>query len=174
MGSTASSEAVDTVIQEVSLRLRALLQTVENCFQQIDDAGVWHRATGNGNAIGNLCLHLAGNLRQLVVSGIGGTPYKRDRAAEFGARGGPGKEEVLGTLRAAIQEACAVIDKTSGDRLGDRIPALGAERTVAFVLVLAVTHTGLHVGQIQMMTRALAGEGYRETWASQPGPAPAK
>ena len=49
---------------------------------------MWARGGENENAIGNLVLHLCGNVRQWIVSGVGGRPDIRDRNAEFDARGG--------------------------------------------------------------------------------------
>jgi len=172
---TAASKSVDAVLQEVSSRLRLLYKTAESCFHQIDDAGLWHRPTPNGNAIGNLGLHLAGSLRMLIVNKIGGRLFQRDRAAEFAARGGMTREQVLGALRDAIEEACAVIEGLPAEKVADPISLFGADRPIASALILVVAHTGLHVGQIQLMTRNLIGESYRETWASPPAPgAPAR
>ena len=59
---------------------------------------LWQRANESSNSAGNLVLHLAGNVRQWIVSGVGGAPDVRHREAEFAARGGAGLEALLGTL----------------------------------------------------------------------------
>ena len=46
------------------------------------------RGTENQNAVGNLVLHLNGNIRQWILSGVGGAHDARIRDLEFSARGG--------------------------------------------------------------------------------------
>ena len=45
--------------------------------------GLWWRANDNSNSVGNLLLHLAGNIRQWIVAGVGKFPDGRDRDSEF-------------------------------------------------------------------------------------------
>src|SRR5262249_11539156 len=38
----------------------------------LDDEQVWRRPNESSNSIGNLLLHLSGNVRQWIISGVGG------------------------------------------------------------------------------------------------------
>ena len=53
------------------------------------------------------CSHLAGNVRQWIVAGVGVAPDTRDRDSEFNARRGPSKSELIAALRATVEEAIA-------------------------------------------------------------------
>ena len=49
----------------------------------LSDEQVWWRPNEASNSAGNLLLHLAGNMRQWVVAGVGGEPDRRDRPREL-------------------------------------------------------------------------------------------
>ncbi|KAB2950316.1 MAG: DUF1572 domain-containing protein, partial [Thermoanaerobaculia bacterium] len=63
--------------------------------EPLGEEQVWWRADERSNSIGNLLVHLVGNLSQWVLAGLGGEPYERRRDAEFAARGGASKAELL-------------------------------------------------------------------------------
>jgi hypothetical protein len=74
---------------EYSVRkLRQLNTRIEDCLGRLDDNQVWARGSANENAVGNLVLHLSGNVRQWIVAGVGGQPDIRRRDTEFAAQGG--------------------------------------------------------------------------------------
>ncbi len=73
---------------------RALL-----CIDQLDDTQVWYRPNPQSNAVGNLVLHLVGNLRQWILGGIDNLPDTRDRPAEFSAASGRTREELRSLLK---------------------------------------------------------------------------
>ena len=66
--------------------LREYLTKIRLSVSVLDDHVVWARPNEASNSIGNLMLHLAGNARQWIVSGVGGTPDVRDRQSEFEQR----------------------------------------------------------------------------------------
>src|SRR3954468_16609649 len=71
------------------------LQKIEKCISQLDDKQIWWRPNNASNSIGNLMLHLAGNIRQWIISGIGGAPDSRVRQLEFDETGPMPREELL-------------------------------------------------------------------------------
>jgi hypothetical protein len=144
--------------------MRALLERAEQCIDQLEDSQLWYRGQPGDNAIGNLILHLVGNLRQWVLSGIDGQPDNRDRPAEFGARSGKSKAELVGLLREVIEESCRVIDRLSPERILESKHIQGTDTTIAYALVMAVSHLGLHVGQMQFIAKTLLKEKYQVAW----------
>ena len=59
------------------------LPKIERCLEQLSDEQVWWRANDKSNSIGNLILHISGNARQWIVSGLGGEQDNRRRDDEF-------------------------------------------------------------------------------------------
>src|SRR3954463_13568965 len=85
--------------------LDSALGRIKHCLGQLNDAQVWQHSQPGLNSIGNLMLHLCGNLRQWVVAGLGGTPDERNRPAEFAERGTVPKDELVRNLEAVVEEA---------------------------------------------------------------------
>ena len=75
----------------------------------LDDEQVWRRPNESSNSVGNLLQHLSGNVRQWIISGVGGAEDRRDRASEFAARGSIGKGELIELLRTTLDQADAVL-----------------------------------------------------------------
>src|SRR5256885_7519644 len=98
-------------------KLNQLTGRIETCLAKLNDEQVWARGSGNENAIGNLVLHLCGNLRQWILSGVGGQPDNRDRDAEFNAHGGVTVAQLGQKLRRTVEEAATVIAAVTSDRL---------------------------------------------------------
>ena len=81
--------ALDRLFLDCSVRrLDQLAGRIESCLEMLNDEQVWMRGSPNENAIGNLVLHLCGNLRQWIVAGVGGAADVRERDREFAAAGG--------------------------------------------------------------------------------------
>ena len=96
------------------------LPRVERCLEKLSDEDIWHRAATETNSVGNLVLHLSGNLRQWVVSGLGGAADVRRRDEEFVERGPVQREELLARLRATVEEASEVLSRLPPESLLER------------------------------------------------------
>src|SRR5450432_2015005 len=86
-------------------KLRQLCSRIEACLGALNQDEVWARGGDNENAVGNLVLHLCGNVRQWIVSGVGGQSDSRDRDAEFSAQGGVSASDLAERLRGTVEEA---------------------------------------------------------------------
>ncbi len=120
---------------------------------------LWQRANDSSNSAGNLVLHLAGNVRQWIVSGVGGAPDVRHREAEFAARGGAGLEALLGTLESACADAVAVFGRLDAASLAETRLIQGRSTTVFAAIYHVVEHFSGHTGQLIMMAKAAAPSG---------------
>jgi hypothetical protein len=138
-------------------KLRQLLSRIEACIPQLTEEQIWDRAGENSNACGNLCLHLAGNVRQWVLHGIGGAVDVRTRDAEFHARGGIGRGELLARLSSTVNEACAIIEALPESRLTEVIHPQNYDVTVLEAILVALEHFAQHTGQIILLTKAHTG-----------------
>src|SRR5258708_2501506 len=101
---------VETVFIDYSIRkFEQLLPRVKECVGRLNRQQIWMRHGDHENAVGNLLLHLAGNMRQWIISGIGGQPDTRTRDAEFAARGEVDGAELMTRLEGTVTEAIAVL-----------------------------------------------------------------
>ncbi len=126
---------------------------LRQCLEVLPEAAIWARTDAHSNSIGNLLLHLAGNVRQWIVGGVGGQPVARDRAGEFEAREGAGVEELLSALEQTLREAAAVLDDLSDETLTERRFIQGRETTVLGAIYHVVEHFAMHTGQIVLLTK---------------------
>ncbi len=92
---------------------------IETCLKMLPEEQIWARGNANENAIGNLVLHLCGNVRQWIVAGVGNRPDIRERDKEFAATGGVPAAELMARLRATVQEAAATIEPLTSARMAE-------------------------------------------------------
>src|ERR1039458_6219396 len=102
-------------------KLRQMAGRIETCLSGLTEEQIWARSSENENAIGNLVLHLSGNVRQWIVAGVGGRGDTRQREAKFAARGGGSGAELAARLKEAVEEAAGVLAELTPERLGERI-----------------------------------------------------
>lgn len=117
---------------------------------------LWWRPNEQSNSVGNLLAHLTGNVRQWIVSGVGGAPSTRDRAAEFAAHSGPGAAELLAKLEQVLDEADAVLAKVTAADLATTRTIQGRDITVFEAIYHVVEHFSLHLGQIVFIAKVHA------------------
>lgn len=139
-------------------KLRMLMGQIETCVGKLEESQVWGRTGDNANSAGNLCLHLEGNVRQFIIHSIAGQPDVRVRDAEFGARGGLTKQELLAKLSACVEEACTALEKLAPERLLETVAPMGRTMLTLDAIYQVVQHFALHTGQIIFLTKALTGE----------------
>ncbi|MGA3016210.1 MAG: DinB family protein [Bryobacteraceae bacterium] len=137
--------------------LRQMAGRIETCLDGLSEEQVWARSSENGNAIGNLVLHLSGNVRQWIVSGVGGRPDTRQRDAEFAARGGGGAAGLAAQLKETVEEAAGVLAELPPERLDERIVVQHYDVTVLEAIYHVVEHFSGHTGQIIFATKMLTG-----------------
>ena len=109
---------------------------------------LWWRPNEQTNSVGNLLLHLSGNVRQWIVSGVGGHPDVRKRNMEFAARGGATAADMLAGLDATLREADEVLRALLPSELLERRSIQGRDTTVLEALYHVVEHFSGHTGQI--------------------------
>jgi uncharacterized damage-inducible protein DinB len=132
------------------------LPKIKQCVASLPDEEIWRRANQSSNSIGNLLLHLAGNVRQWIVGGVGEEDVERDRAGEFAARGGASSADLIANLERAVAEADSVLAKLSADDLGRRCLIQDRDKTVLEAIYHVVEHFAMHTGQIVLLTKAYA------------------
>jgi uncharacterized damage-inducible protein DinB len=148
----------DRLFLECSIRrLNELVPRIETCLGKLTPEQLWARGGENENAIGNLVLHLCGNLRQWIIAGVGGRPDTRDRDAEFAAHGGATTPELGARLRETVDEATAVIAALAPERLAAQLVIQGYRVSVLEAIYHVVEHFSMHTGQILFATKMVTG-----------------
>lgn len=138
-------------------RLRDYLSQVERCLSLLSEDQIWSRPNDVSNSVGNLVLHLTGNVRQWILGGVGGRSIDRDRAHEFAEQGPVASDHLFASLRQALMESFDVIGVQSSIDLLERVRVRGYDVTKLDAMYHVVEHFALHTGQIVYATKALLG-----------------
>jgi len=139
-------------------RLRQNVDRIEKCLARLTEDQIWLREHESENAVGNLLLHLAGNVRQWIISGVGGAPDTRDRDTEFNARSGPPKTELFAVLRDTVEEGCKVVEPLTAERLAAAIQVQKYNLSVLEAIYHVVEHFSYHLGQILFIYKMRSGK----------------
>lgn len=126
---------------------------VHRAVAELPEADLWWRPNAESNSVGNLLLHLAGNVRQWVVSGIGGEEDDRRRQEEFDARNGPDSRALLVRLDDAVGAADRILSRLPPGHLLDRRLIQGRDVTVLEAVYHVIEHFSMHTGQILYITK---------------------
>jgi uncharacterized damage-inducible protein DinB len=139
--------------------LRKLNQSnerVQACAARLSDEQMWWRGGENENALGNLILHLCGNMNQWIGTGVAGKADTRDRDSEFDARTGPGRDVLMKTLADTVAATSDIIRTLPHARLTETMnPVQGYNVTKLEAIGHVVEHFGYHTGQVVYLTKAL-------------------
>src|SRR5262250_196642 len=137
---------------------------IASAIDALDDEQVWRRPNESSNSVGNLLLHMSGNVRQWIISGVGGAEDTRDRASEFAARGSAPKTELMELVKATLDEADAVLANIAGECAATNSDAplqqvrmaQAYDVTVFDAIFHVVEHFSYHTGQIIFAAKWLA------------------
>lgn len=141
--------------------LREYLTKIRLSVAVLDDRVLWARPNEASNSIGNLILHLSGNARQWIVSGVGGAADVRDRQSEFDQRAPIPRSELMDRLEQTIIDVDAVLASLPLSELGTRRTIQSAEVSVLEAIYHVVEHFSMHTGQIVLLAKADQGERVR-------------
>lgn len=130
---------------------------IKRCLSHLTEEEIWRRPNAQTVSVGNLVLHLCGNVRQWIVSGLGGAPDTRDRASEFSEAGPVATEELVAHLEQTMAEAREVIRRVTLQELLRVRPVQRYEESGLSILVHVVEHFSYHTGQISLHVKMRRG-----------------
>jgi len=125
---------------------------------QLSEEELWKRPNESLNSIGNLILHLCGNITQYVISSLGENEDKRDRDLEFSAKEIYSKEELVEKLTETVEIAKRIINDASVEQLVRKRKVQGFYFSGIGVVLHAVEHYSYHTGQIAFYTKQLKNQ----------------
>jgi hypothetical protein len=145
-------------------QLAACHARIRHCLDQLSAAQVWWRPHESMNSIGNLILHLCGNVTQWIIAGVPGAPDSRNRPQEFSQREPLAKEELIRRLEEVVQLADQVLAAIPDTQILESRRIQGFDETVLSATFGCLCHFNGHTQEIVFMTRLQVGEAYRFAW----------
>ena len=137
---------------------------IGQCLDVITDQDLWWRPDEKSNALGNILLHLIGSNRLYVGYGVGARALERDRAAEFAARGNPGRAAVVTAWDETVHMMRQVFDSLQPSQMMETTDRTGKVTTIASILLHASHHTAAHLGQVVWITKMRHPGALDEVW----------
>lgn len=133
------------------------LPRITRCLKMLPEDHIWWRPHSTSNSVGNLVLHLAGNVRQWIVSGLGGEPDRRERDKEFSEAGPLPRRFLIRHLETTVAAADSVLSKLSSPDLPREFGIQGFRVTGLAAVAHVAEHFAYHTGQIIYATKLLQG-----------------
>lgn len=150
-----NSPEIAEFAEQIILRMEENTPRIEKCLAELTEAEVWQRPNDASNSIGNLILHLCGNITQYAISSLGNSADVRDRNAEFAATGGLSKTELLEKLSWTLREAVEVIRLASREEMLRVRTVQGFRMSGIGIAIHVCEHYSYHTGQIAFWTKIL-------------------
>jgi len=149
------------------------LPRIARCLALLSEKEIWWRPHPASNSVGNLVLHLEGNVRQWTIAGLGGAPDRRERDKEFAAKGPLPRRRLLKQLRETMDEACGVLAKLTEQDLAIQHSIQGFHPTGLQAVYHVTEHFAYHAGQIILITKMKRRQDLRFTHLPKRTPKPA-
>jgi uncharacterized damage-inducible protein DinB len=153
-----------------NLLLSDYLPKIDRCLSRLETGDVWWRPNDASNSIGNLILHLCGNVTMWIIGGVGRLPFERNRQQEFDERREMPAAALNERLHDIVRRADEVMAGLSESELLSRRDIQGYNVTVLEAVYHVVEHFGMHTGQIILLSKARVGE-HLNLW-EPPSPSP--
>lgn len=156
---TSESQTADLFLQFSRKKLlEQYWPRLRSCVETLSDDQIWWRPNAACNTIGNLLLHLNGNVTQWLIASFNGLEDARNRPAEFREEQKMPGSALLKQLGATIDEAAKVLEKLTAEDLAATYHIQGYTVRGLDAVYQVVEHFGLHYGQILYVTKMLRGE----------------
>ena len=136
------------------------LPRIERALESLPADELWWRAHDDALSAGTILSHRAGNVRQWILSGLGGMPDERDRASEFSATEGSDVGALFAHLSETVKQACTVIEGLAGQDLGRPLVLQGFDTSPMHAVYHVVEHFSWHTGQLLSIVKQRAGAGH--------------
>ena len=136
-------------------RVEESMRMIRLSLEQLDDQDIWKRPNTSSNSVGNLMLHLCGNISQYAISSLGNNPDVRVRDKEFNADGGYDKADLIYRLDQVVNKAKEIISSTTEEEYLRSREVQGFTMSGIGVVIHVVEHLSYHTGQIAFWTKLI-------------------
>ena len=128
------------------------------CLQLLNEDAIWYRPNDSSNSVGNLIIHLCGNMEQWICSGLFGEMDHRQRSGEFDLRMRFSKKALLATMADVKEKVMSRINEIDEPSLKTIYDVQVFKETGCAILVHVIEHFSYQTGQIAYITKMLLDE----------------
>lgn len=131
---------------------------MKKAVESLSDEQVWWRPNDASNSVGNLMLHLNGNVTQWLLASFSREKDVRERPKEFATREGIPRDELIARLGATVQHAGQMLERLAETELLATYQIQGFTVSGLQAVYQVIEHFALHYGQILYITKQLKAE----------------
>lgn len=150
-----NNKLVIETIKHAVFRLEENNAKIVSCLEWLSEDEVWEKPNEASNSMGNLVLHLCGNLTQYLLSALGKRKDERDRDAEFSASKIMNKQALIEKLTATVGQCVDLLQSLDQNSLETKYTVQGYHYSGVGNVIHAVEHFAYHTGQIAFWTKIL-------------------
>jgi uncharacterized damage-inducible protein DinB len=150
-----NEEFIKEFVSQAIHRIDENTPKIASCLQELEESEIWKRPNQHSNSIGNIILHLCGNIRQYDISSLGKSKDVRERDKEFSADGGYSGSELMKKLTSTLDEAKNIIQNITGEELLRKRNVQGYTHSGIGIIMHVTEHYSYHTGQIIFWTKLL-------------------
>jgi hypothetical protein len=150
-----AEEFIKEFIDQCLFRISESTAKLTACLDELEEVEIWKRPNPHSNAVGNIILHLCGNIRQYAISSLGNTEDVREREKEFSAVSGYSKSELIKKLITTVEEAKSVIQNIDSNELLRKRKVQGFYHSGIGIIIHVTEHYSYHTGQVIFWTKLL-------------------
>ncbi len=145
-------------IKSAIYRIDINTQMIKMSIEKITENDLWKKPNGVSNSIGNLLLHLGGNIKQYIIASLGNEKDLRERDKEFSTKNEKNKEALSKELYQILNNAKLVINNVSSQNLLKTYKVQGFTLSGIGIIMHVVEHLSYHTGQIIFWTKILKSQ----------------
>ncbi len=148
-------EIAKEFIEQIIYRMSESTRMIGLSFDQLSEDDIWKRPNDNTNSIGNLVLHLCGNITQYAIASLTGMEDKRQRDQEFSSENEFTKKQLFEKLKSIVNKAKEVIRDSTVEELLKKREVQGFTFSGIGIAIHVTEHYSYHTGQIAFWTKQL-------------------
>lgn len=128
------------------------------CLSMLDDSSIWFSPNAHVPSVGNMILHLSGNCRQWILSGLGTHEDNRNRDEEFKIHKNIRKSDLIFLLENVKTNMRHVLKDLKESQMEEIHTIQGFRLTGFSVLMHVMEHFSYHTGQITTLTKIVTNK----------------
>lgn len=150
-----NSTLQEEFIKNACFRMDESYRMVLICIEKFPEARIWEKPNSQTNSIGNLILHLCGNITQYGIASLQEVKDQRNRPVEFSTKEGYSKKELIDLLNTTIAKSKETFNTVSANKLILKRKVQGFEFSGVGNIMHVVEHFSYHTGQIALWTKMI-------------------
>ncbi|MES1221894.1 MAG: DUF1572 family protein [Bacteroidota bacterium] len=150
-----TEEFIKEFLNQSIIRIDQNTPKIIKCLNELGEEEIWQRPNPASNSVGNLILHLCGNITQYIISSLGEIPDVRERDKEFSAKEGYSRSELINMLTSTVEKAKGIIQNMNAEKLLRKRSVQGFLSSGMGNIIQVTEHYSYHTGQIAFWVKLL-------------------